>query len=124
MKKSTFSKHSEAELVASIWAEIQTRLEKEKDRVYEEIVNYPPPIPACDAQFNYLLEERARISQEVSRVHELSTKNLTRREAVEHLNEFIRASAYIDAGQKQKLLSNLNEALGEDQRHLSRNEPG
>lgn len=46
----------------------RAQLEQEKRRINEEINNYPPPIPACDAQFNYLLEERARILQELSRL--------------------------------------------------------
>jgi hypothetical protein len=43
-------------------------LEVERDRVREAIASYPPPIPACDEQFNHLLEERDRISRELSRL--------------------------------------------------------
>lgn len=49
-------------------------LENERQRVNEEIKNYPTPIPACDAQFNYLLEERARIAQELDRSSALSSE--------------------------------------------------
>ena len=31
----------------------KNQLEKVKIRVNKEIGNYPSPIPACDAQFNY-----------------------------------------------------------------------
>lgn len=58
-------------LVGASIVKIQTQLEQEKRRVNEEINNYPAPIPACDAQFNYLLEERARIFQELSRLDAL-----------------------------------------------------
>lgn len=47
---------------------LREHLENERRRVNEEIRNYPTPIPACDAQFNYLLEERARIAQEMERL--------------------------------------------------------
>jgi hypothetical protein len=40
-------------------------LESERHRINDEIKNYPTPIPACDAQFNFLLEERARIAREL-----------------------------------------------------------
>ena len=32
-------------------------------QIVAEIRAYPPPIPACDAQFNWLLERRARIER-------------------------------------------------------------
>ena len=34
-------------------------------RIHQEIAAYPAPIPACDAQFNYLLEQRSNISQQL-----------------------------------------------------------
>ena len=54
---------------------IREQLEQEKRRVCAEIDDYPHPIPACDAQFNYLLEERARIFQELSRLDAMLQKN-------------------------------------------------
>lgn len=50
---------------------VREQLEQEKRRVCAEIDDYPHPIPACDAQFNYLLEERAQIFQELSRLDAL-----------------------------------------------------
>ena len=32
----------------------------------EKIANYPTPIAGCDAQFNFLLEEREKISKAIS----------------------------------------------------------
>ena len=55
----------------ALWREIRT-LEGKKNLINDEIVNYPPPIPACDAQFNYLLEERARLTEELNRLRELA----------------------------------------------------
>ncbi len=43
--------------------EERKRLVAEKARIAEEIRSYPAPIPACDAQFNYLLERRAEIDR-------------------------------------------------------------
>ena len=46
-------------------SERKADLESERHRINDEITNYPTPIPACDAQFNFLLEERARIAREL-----------------------------------------------------------
>ena len=52
-----------AEVVAE--SEIRNQLEQQRVRIQEEIANYPPPITACDAQFNHLLEQRSRIAREL-----------------------------------------------------------
>ena len=39
------------------------QLLEEKAQVGAEIRAYPFPIPACDAQFNWLLQRRAEIEQ-------------------------------------------------------------
>ena len=44
------------------------QLENEKRRINDEITNYPTPIAGCDAQFNFLLEEQARIDRELTRL--------------------------------------------------------
>jgi predicted nuclease with TOPRIM domain len=49
-------------------------LETEKRRINEEIRNYPTPIAACDEQFNSLLEEQARIVQELDRLRGSESK--------------------------------------------------
>ena len=49
-------------------------LENEKRRINEEIRTYPTPIAGCDAQFNYLLEEQARIVKELDRLRESESK--------------------------------------------------
>jgi hypothetical protein len=53
-----------AEVVAE--SEIRSLLEQQRVRIQEEIANYPPPITACDAQFNHLLEQRSRIARELA----------------------------------------------------------
>ena len=44
------------------------QLENEKRRINDEITNYPTPIAGCGAQFNFLLEEQARIARELTRL--------------------------------------------------------
>jgi hypothetical protein len=52
------------------WSALRQALEAERLRVQQEIGSYPPPIPACDAYFNFLLEQRALLSDELRRLEE------------------------------------------------------
>ncbi|MBX3053062.1 MAG: hypothetical protein KF753_16385 [Caldilineaceae bacterium] len=54
-----------------LYSQIEARLWQERERIYAEIHAYPPPIPACDAQFNYLIEKRALIAKELSAIRAL-----------------------------------------------------
>ncbi len=40
--------------------------------VRRQIQSYPPPIPACDAQFNHLLELRRQLPAELDRLEAAS----------------------------------------------------
>lgn len=53
--------------IEATYAEIRSLLVDRKRRVAEEIGRHPRPIPACDVYFNSLLEERARLSEELDR---------------------------------------------------------
>ena len=46
----------------SEWDALQARLSQLREAVAREIRAYPAPIPACDAQFNHLLERRAALA--------------------------------------------------------------
>ena len=48
--------------------EQRQRLEDERLRIQDDISNYPAPIPACDAYFNHLLERRAAVCEELTRI--------------------------------------------------------
>src|SRR5712691_2273640 len=43
--------------------EIRSYLDRIRRSVDLEIRSYPTPIPRCDAQFNYLYEQRSRLAQ-------------------------------------------------------------
>ncbi|MFQ5765648.1 MAG: hypothetical protein ACE5GT_12035 [Rhodospirillales bacterium] len=57
--------------VEPVWKAIRDHLENLKKPVDEAIRAYPPPIPACDAQYNHLLEQRDRIGRELARLDAL-----------------------------------------------------
>ena len=52
----------------SQWQSLRRDLEALASDVTAEIVAYPRPITACDAQFNHLLELRRLVPQELQRL--------------------------------------------------------
>jgi hypothetical protein len=48
---------------ASDWEALRARLTQLREAVAAEIRAYPAPIPACDAQYNHLLERRAALAK-------------------------------------------------------------
>ncbi len=90
------------------------QLEKVKIRVNKKIGNYPPPIPACDVQFNYLPEERSNISMEIKRVDNLLTKCQTSIVDIETIEDLIKTSNQIDDDMAERLRTafTLNDQLG------------
>jgi hypothetical protein len=55
----------------SPWTDLADGLVEARKSILAEIRSYPPPIPACDQQFNYLLEQRDRITAELDRLASL-----------------------------------------------------
>ena len=49
------------------WQSLRQRLESLQRTVASQIESYPQPIPACDEQFNYLLELRRLVPAELAR---------------------------------------------------------
>lgn len=97
--------------VESAWKEVESELEGEKDRIYAAIRSYPPPITACDEQFDQLLEQRERISRELKRMREISRASLTHEDPAGPIGEFIRSSTCIGATAGQRIRSSLRQVL-------------
>ena len=104
---------SQMDIIQSAWEKIRAQLETEKVRIYEVIVNYPPPIAACDQQFNYLLEERTRISRELDQLNKISTSSLPIEDSIKLIDEFIRSSSYVDPEAEQTIQSYLEDGLSQ-----------
>lgn len=64
--------------VAARWKALREALEAERLRVQEQIRAYPPPIPACDAYFNFLLEQRSLLNDELARLEEAQRESTAR----------------------------------------------
>jgi hypothetical protein len=102
-----------AKVAHSPWTELEDHLENARRSVLAEIRNYPPPIAACDQQFNYLLEQRDRIAGELSRLASIRRSNSATESDVGALIGFINASDCIAHELKADLLQLLDERLGE-----------
>jgi hypothetical protein len=72
-------------------------LRQHRRQVVARIGGYPAPIPACDAQFNHLLEQRRLIGREIRRLNDLAAA------AVAEQLAFIEASPCLSEPEKQLL---------------------
>jgi hypothetical protein len=91
----------------AMWAELKDHLESARRAILEEIRHYPPPIAACDQQFNHLLEQRDRISGELGRLAAAREASARQQAEVDALDDFIAASPCLDAALKARLIAEL-----------------
>jgi hypothetical protein len=91
----------------SIWKKIQVHLESQQNRIYEEIKNYPKPIPACDVQFNYLLEQRDSIATEMDRLQQTMQTGRESKDPNPLVAELVNACQYLSHEVKQQLFQEL-----------------
>lgn len=92
----------------AVWQRIRQHLEAEKTRIFQEIRQYPPPIPACDVQFNSLLAERVNILQELGHVEAILKQPLTGKETIGLLDEFILKSSCVNGDLKRSIRQSLS----------------
>jgi hypothetical protein len=76
-------------------------LEHQKAKIQDDIRSYPPPIPACDAQFNYLLEKRDRLSIDLNCLYQLTQSD------AEGLIDFLENSTAINSDIKERFLQDM-----------------
>jgi hypothetical protein len=86
--------------------EVRDHLRNAKRRLDEEIRHYPTPIPRCDAQFNHLFEERARVNLALERIESSTSGGY-----VELLTEFVRSPAYLDDDAEAELRARIGAVL-------------
>ena len=73
--------------------------------IVKEIRSYPSPIPACDAQFNYLLDQRAKLSLEIKRLYRFDKNFLSSELGTKELGEFIESSGFIHRDMKNQMMN-------------------
>ncbi len=78
--------------VDSDWNALRARLERTQEAVAAEIRAYPPPIPACDAQYNHLLERREALSEALARL------DAARKDGSSTVEDFLAATPVLAEG--------------------------
>jgi hypothetical protein len=94
----------------SPWTELEDHLESVRRSILAEIREYPPPIAACDQQFNYLLEQRDSVAGELNRLASMRHNDAPGGADLEALRDFIRESPCIAAELKAQLVQQLHQA--------------
>ena len=90
----------------AVYEALRDELMAARDRVLAEIAGYPTPIPRCDAQFNYLIEKRNEIQEELERLEALKDTG-----SFEEIEAFLRSSSSIGEDVRRKLLSTMNKGV-------------
>ena len=71
------------------WGYIEAVLTSRLASVEDEIRHYPSPIPACDAQFNYLLAQRSNLRRELAKVRAALNTSAPKPAQQQMLDEFV-----------------------------------
>jgi hypothetical protein len=90
-----------------VWQMLREQLEAKQNQIYDDIANYPPPIPACDQHFNYLLEQRTGIAQELRQHKILAEESQKSQDPAASIMSFIESSVYVNDATKQHVLACL-----------------
>jgi hypothetical protein len=109
--RSAMPTESELEWVESICNRIWEHLETKRAQILEDIINYPPPIPACDQHYNYLLEQRVNIAQALRQLNTLCQDHSASQDKVKLLDAFLTASAYFQDEAEQDMRVACRDAL-------------
>lgn len=82
---------------------IRARLESLRESIHRELCTFPTPIPGCDVSFNRLLEERARVVDELQRLTKLAAAPFTATALIDYLNQ----SESLEAEFKARIIGDL-----------------
>ena len=93
---------------ATILSKFKSHLEAQRGRLNDEIGSYPGPIPACDAQFNYLLEMRTDLSAKLNVIDELLAKCLADSPDEAAIEKLIARLSRFDTEMADKLITVFN----------------
>jgi len=102
-----------ADPLAPIGRELQRLLASARRSLDDEIRAYPTPIPRCDAQFNHLYEQRARLAQLLQRVDAALEDGAASRRLAGALAEFAASPALGERADEARLRELVAAALAQ-----------
>lgn len=97
------SRQCESSTEEAGWESARARLEGERLRIQQEITAYPTPIAGCDQQFSHLLEQRARLFQELARLRDAEAEGRKSGDPGLALREFVRSSHFLDEPTRREI---------------------
>jgi chorismate mutase len=86
------------ETVAAAGRQVERMLQTRLAEMQEEVREYPVPIAGCDAQFNFLLEQRAAVAAEIARLRMVMGKETAPSERPAKLDAFLASCAFLQRG--------------------------
>jgi len=102
---------ADATVLKSLWEDVLADLRLRKEQIDAEIRSYPTPIPRCDAQFNHLHEQQARLARELDRIGALNEERLARTDFLAMIERFIDSAPYTDEPAERELRSKARARL-------------
>lgn len=84
---------------------VHTELDGRRQAISRELCSIPPPVPACDVNFNRLLDERARVVDELQALARLRASQADAGQVL----AFCRASTGLDAASRATIEAQLRE---------------
>jgi hypothetical protein len=101
----------DVDALRSVCREIRDCLARSKRSLDEEIRTYPTPIPRCDAQFNFLYEQRSRLAQVLALVTGALEDAAGSGDLANFARQFVNAAPCADGRDESVLRARLREAL-------------
>ncbi len=83
--------------------DVLDHLQRLRRMLDDEIRVYPTPIPRCDAQFNFLSQQRTRLAQDLLRANSAVDAAVAPMALVAFLTHFVDSDAYADGPEEQGL---------------------
>lgn len=87
--------------------ELREFLVRARTSIDEEIRTYPTPIPRCDAQFNFVYEQRAQLSRWLSELDAALEREDAAIPLASVMADFCRARPIGESGEEQDLRSRV-----------------
>ena len=88
---------------SQVAALIEAELDARRIAISRELATIPPPVPACDVDFNRLLEDRGRIADAMQRLKQM----LANAESDDAILRFCRESTFLSDAAKREIESRL-----------------
>lgn len=83
---------------------VEAALREVRESINREICEVPPPIPACDANVNRLLEDRARVVDALQALAQMRARRVT----PSRFMQFVASCAGLDQATRARVASMLD----------------